>query len=493
MTKHFAVPGSVLAVLAIGAPSFAFLFNDPPNADEFIANHRDRQAALVESMQAINARAEAESRDLTADEQRELDGLSNEFDDRERQIQLRDRANAQAALLQAPRPRQTEPDPAEGDDPQNGGTARPQNSAQPQRPAARTPARPNATAGGTMGFRHLGEFANSVRLASMRGGEMDPRLRNAAVSTYGNEGSGADGGFAVPPDYRTEILTPVFNEESLVALTDRLQSSSNTLTIPKDETTPWQSTGGIQAYWTAEAGTKTQSKPSLGESTVKLHTLAVLVPVTEELLEDAPAMGAYLNRKAPEKIDFKVSDAIVRGSGAGMPLGILNSPALVTVAAEAAQTSTTVVVNNFLKMWGRMPAASRRTAIWLMHPDVEATLPGLAIGNIPVYIPPGGLSGNQYGTLFGRPVMPHQVANTLGALGDVILFDPKQYLTVTKTGGGRDSNGIKTDVSIHLWFDQDMTAFRFTLRVAGMPWWSAAITQRSGSNAQSPYITLAAR
>jgi HK97 family phage major capsid protein len=144
-------------------------------------------------------------------------------------------------------------------------------------------------------------------------------------------------------------------------------------------------------------------------------------------------------------------------------------------------------------MWGRMPAASRRTAVWLMHPDVEGTLPGLAIGNIPVYIPPGGLSGSQYGTLFGRPVLPHQTANTLGALGDVILFDPKQYLTVTKIGGGRDSNGIRQDVSIHLWFDQDIVAFRFTMRVAGLPWWSASITQRSGSNAQSPYVTLAAR
>lgn len=499
MTKHFGVPGSVMAVLAlaaIGTLSFSIVFNDATNADDFIANHRDRQGALVESMQAINARAEAEQRDLTSAEQSELEGLSNEFDDRGRQIQLRERANAQAALLHTPRARVTEPDPGEDDDAGAvlPGSARPQNAAQQlARNAPRAPARPNATAGGTLGFRNLGDFANSVRMASVRGGEMDPRLRNAAASTYGNEGAGADGGFAVPPDYRTDILAPVFNEESLIGLTDRLQSSSNTLTIPKDETTPWQTTGGIQAYWTAEAGTKTQSKPNLGETTIKLHTLAVLVPVTEELLEDAPAMGAYLNRKAPEKIDFKVSDAIIRGSGAGMPLGILNSPALVTVAAEGSQVAATIVVNNILKMWGRMPAASRRTAIWIMHPDAEALLPGMSIGNIPIYLPPGGLSGNMYGMLFGRPVLPHQVANTVGTLGDVMLLDLKQYLTVTKIGGGRDSNGIKQDVSIHLWFDQDLTAYRFTLRVAGEPWWSAAITQRSGSNAQSPYVTLAAR
>jgi HK97 family phage major capsid protein len=77
-----------------------------------------------------------------------------------------------------------------------------------------------------------------------------------------------------------------------------------------------------------------QSKPKLEEVTIKLEKLAVLVPITEELLEDVPAMDSYLRRKAPEKIDFKLSYAIPWGSGAGMPLGFMNSPCLVTQAAE---------------------------------------------------------------------------------------------------------------------------------------------------------------
>lgn len=489
MSKHFLVPASVLAVLAFGAPVNGFLFADGPDA--VVDAARERQQELMNSSQAILARAEAETRDLSEAERVEVTGLAAEFDALESDITLRNRVAAQNAVLTAPRARQTESDPIDGDQGAVETAPRIQNNA--QRTAPRAPAQPRATAGGNFGFRNLGDFANAVRMGSMRGGEMDPRLRNAAVSTYGNEGTGADGGFAVPPDFRTDILAPVFNEESLIALTDRLQSSSNTITLPTDSTTPWQTTGGIQAYWTAEAGTKTQSKPALGETTIKLHTLAVLIPVTEELLEDAPAMGAYLNRKAPEKIDFKVSDAIIRGTGAGMPLGILNSPALVTVAAEGAQTADTVVLNNILKMWGRMPVGSRRTAVWIMHPDVEATLPGLVLGNMPVYMPPGGVSGNPYGSLLGRPVIPHQVAETIGDVGDIMLVDLKQYLTVTKTGNGRDSNGIKQDVSIHLWFDQDMVAYRFTLRVAGTPWWPAAITQRDGTNSQSPFVTLAAR
>lgn len=491
MTKHFTVPGSVMAVLAMGSPSFGFVFNEP-NPDAVIEAHRARQTEIMNTVNTLTATAEAENhRDLTTAESQQVDELGAEFDRLEADVQRREGIAARNALLTTPRARQTDPDPIDPVETENNGT-RQNNAAIGQRPAARVPAAPRVQAGGNAGFRHLGDFANSVRLASMRG-EMDPRLRNAALTTYGNEGAGADGGFAVPPDFRTDILGPVFNEESLISLTDRLQSSSNTLTLPVDTTTPWQTSGGIQAYWVAEAGTKTQSKPVLGETTLKLHTLAVLVPVTEELLEDAPAMGAYLNRKAPEKMDFKVSDAIIRGSGVGVPLGIMNSPALVTVSKESGQAADTVVAANVMKMWGRMPAASRRTAVWIMHPDAEALLPGLLIGNIPVYIPPGGLAGNQYGTLFGRPVIPHQTAETIGDLGDIMLLDLKQYLTVTKTGAGRDSNGIKADTSIHLWFDQDTTAFRFTLRVAGQPWWPAAITQRDGSNTQSPFVVLEAR
>jgi hypothetical protein len=66
-------------------------------------------------------------------------------------------------------------------------------------------------------------------------------------------------------------------------------------------------------------------------------------------------------------------------------------------------------------------------------------------------------------------------------------------MTLTKTGGGRDANGMRTDVSIHLWFDQDLVAYRFTLRLGGQPWWSAATSPRDGSSTQSPFVVLAAR
>ena len=87
--------------------------------------------------------------------------------------------------------------------------------------------------------------------------------------------------------------------------TDQQTSQSNTMTFPKDETTPWQSTGGIQAYWDGEAAQYTPSKPKLEPSTIRLNKLTALVPVNGEMRE-APATGQVRLRAdgTPEHLEY---------------------------------------------------------------------------------------------------------------------------------------------------------------------------------------------
>lgn len=358
-------------------------------------------------------------------------------------------------------------------------------------PVFATPRDPRASS--RNGFRSAGEFFNAVVQGSANGASHDPRLMfNAAPSTVGTEGVGADGGFAVPPDFRATIMQKVLGEESLLSLTDQQTSASNTITFPADETTPWQSSGGIQAYWEAEGGLKGQSKPQLTEKTVKLNKVIALVPMTDELLEDASAMAGYVNRKAPEKINFKINDAILNGTGVGQPLGILTSPGTVVVAKESGQAADTVMFANIQKLWSALTPAARRNARWLMNPDVESQLNSMSFPGsgtaVPVYLPPGGLSAAPYGTLLGRPIMYTEAAQALGDQGDIVFGDVSNYLSVVKAGG------IKSDVSIHLWFDYDLTAFRFVMRVGGQPWWNAPIAGfQAGTQPRGFFSTLAAR
>jgi HK97 family phage major capsid protein len=327
---------------------------------------------------------------------------------------------------------------------------------------------------------------------------MDPRLENAALSTYGNEGTGADGGFAVPPDWRAEIMKQVEGEDGLMQYVDQQPVTGNGITYPVDEATPW-GTSGIQAYWDGEAATMTQKKPVLKDLTVKLHRLTALVPVTDELLEDAPAMGSYVAGKSGEVITFKVNDAIINGTGVGMPLGLMNAPCKVAVSAEGSQTAGTVHSLNVTKMAARMLARSFKRSVWLINQDVWPQIMKLGVvvtsadsttvgGAGGLWLPPNGLANSgPFGTLLGRPIVVTEACAALGTSGDIILWDPQGYLMAVKTGG------LKSDVSIHLWFDQNTTAFRFVLRANGQPWLSAAIARKSGSNTLSTVVALAAR
>lgn len=349
------------------------------------------------------------------------------------------------------------------------------------------------------GFSNMGDFAKSVRAHALGNVEAESvrKLTNAAT-TYGNEGTGADGGFLVPPEFASNIWKKVEAEENLMSRCTELTPSGNSMTLPKDETTPW-GTSGIQAYWESEAAAASQTKAVFESSTLRLFKLMALAPVTDELLEDSSGFESWIQAKVPGILAHKINSAIVSGTGVGMPLGILNSGSKISVAKETSQPADTVWFANINKMWSRMYAPWRRNSVWLINQDIEPSLHGMAFqatgassmlpgtSAVPAYLPMNGLSGSPYATLMGRPVIPVQACKTVGDVGDIILVDLAQYWLLRK------SSGIRTDTSLHLYFDQAVTAFRFIFRVNGQPACSAVITPENGSNTLSWAVTLDAR
>ncbi|MCC6580064.1 MAG: phage major capsid protein [Phycisphaeraceae bacterium] len=350
--------------------------------------------------------------------------------------------------------------------------------------AARTPA--SVSAQDTGRFDSFGQFALAVHKAAAKGGNIDERLITKAPSTFANEGAGDSGGYLVPPQWADRIWRIVVGEESLLSRTNQIPTTRNALSLPVSQSTPW-GTGGVQAYWTDEGGTISQSAPKFEYRNLRLNKLATLVPARDELLEDSAALDAFIVREAGRAIRYKSDDAIVNGDGVGKPLGILNSAVLVTVSKESEQDANTVLGENVAKMYARMPSGSINRAVWLMNQDVLPQLLTMSLGNQPIYLPPNGIADAPFGTLLGRPVLLSQHCQTLGDKGDILFADLSQYLTLTKAGG------INATSSMHLWFDYDVTAFRFTFRLAGQPWLSSSIDVDNGSASLSPFIALESR
>lgn len=350
------------------------------------------------------------------------------------------------------------------------------------------------------GFQSFGAYLGAVRGAAARPHAIDERLMiGAAASTYANESVGADGGFLVPPQYASEIMSIIDAGDTLFNRVRQIPVAGTEWKFPANETTAWGTTG-VVAYWDAEAATINQTKPVFKNGSIKLDRLTALVPVTEESLEDASALGAWVQMEAGEKMQFKLDDSILNGTGAGMPLGCLASPCLVTVSKESSQPANTLFAENVLKMFSRMPVRFRSNAVWVINQDLEPLLPqmNIKVKNVagtenvgglqvpPVVYSPPGAFGNSPGTLMGRPIVVHEAAAALSSLGDIALIDFRQYIAITK-------GGVRADQSMHFFFDQNIRAFRFVLRVGGQPWLSAPIARKSGSNTLSCVVTLQAR
>jgi HK97 family phage major capsid protein len=347
-------------------------------------------------------------------------------------------------------------------------------------------------------YLHFGEFLQDVRRASQPGAELPTRLHKmheVRAASGMSEAVPSDGGFLVQQDFASEIFRRV-NEMGQVISRVRtipISANSNGLKMPTVAETSrvdgsrW---GGIRGYWAAEAATVTATKPDFGLLELNLNKLFGIFYSTDELEQDAAALGSVAMEGFVEELTFKAEDSIINGDGAGKPQGILNAGALVTVAKETGQLAKTIVVENLVKMWARCYSRSRRTAVWFINQDIEPQLYTMGItvgtGGAPVYLPAGGLAGSPYGTLFGRPVVPIEYCATLGTAGDVILADLGQYLMIEK-GGMRQAS------SMHVRFLYDEMTYRITWRLDGQSAWSSALTPYKGTNTQSPFVTLIAR
>lgn len=309
-----------------------------------------------------------------------------------------------------------------------------------------------------------------------------------------SEAVGSDGGVFVVPELSSRILDRVYNND-LWSRTDHYTVSGNSNgmvfnAVNETSRATGSRHGGLRGYWVPEGGTKTPSKPTFRQVTLKLKKLAVVVYLTDELLDDTTALARFVEQKAAEEINFMIGDALINGTGVGQPLGVLNWPGLVVASKLGSQTADTLETENIIAMYSRVFGPYRDSMIWNYNQDVEPELftmtLGVGTGGVVTYMPPGGLSTAPYSTILGRPAFPTEFNPTLGDQGDILAWDPKQMISISK-------GGIVQAVSMHVEFLTDQTALRFVMRLDAGPWENSAITPYKGTNTQSSAVALEAR
>lgn len=292
----------------------------------------------------------------------------------------------------------------------------------------------------------------------------------ALATSFGSTLDGQAGGYAVPVDAARAILMP--DTGALLPHCRELPvTRGGSIDLPLDLATPYGASDGIIAAWESEGVQLDQKKPKLNLTQFILKKLVALVPVTDRLLEDSDALDAWLPLALQTAATLKVNDAIVNGSGAGVPLGIRNSGSLITVSKYGAQAAGTIAQENIAAMLDRSLTPDQ--SMWIANPSAYASITLLESFD------------NATRTLAGLPILLTDACAAPGTAGDLILADMRYYIAASKTP--------QLNQSMHIWFDQDLAAFKLTFRMDGMPALGAPVTPPNATASKSHFVTVETR
>ncbi len=358
------------------------------------------------------------------------------------------------------------------------------------------------------GFRSPREFLTSVMKAYIEPGRaIDKRLEKLStnhirkaqeqagvvVKAVGSdEAAGINdpyGGFLIPTTFSPNLLKVDPESDPMGSKTTSVPMATPHIKMPartdKNHTT--SVAGGLTVTRRPETVAGTPSRMELEQVDLRAHSLFGLSYASEELLMDSPiSFAALLAAGFSDQFTYHVIGERISGTGVGEYEGVLNSPALVTVAAEVGQAADTILFENIVKMRSRCWGYNK--AIWIANHDCYPQLSALKLeigtGGQAMYTP--SLREDRPDLLNGRPIIYSEYASTIGNVGDLILGNWAEYLEGVY-------QPMQNDESIHVRFVNHERTFKFWTRNDGRCWWRSALTPKNSTQTLSPFVVLAAR
>ncbi len=341
------------------------------------------------------------------------------------------------------------------------------------------------------GFKSHADFLMDVMKAA--DGKPSERLNfcKAVGSDEHSTFNNASAGFLVPVGLFGETLgtNPFEIQADTGIMARQIPMAQRTVHINArvDKNHSTSVTGGLRVYRRAEADEAAASQKNYDQIKMEAEPLSGLAFATEELLASSPiSFAALLSGGFSDEYRSALNNERIRGTGVGQYLGVLNSPALITVNAEGGQSADTINITNVRKMRARI--YGYQNAVWMINQDCYPQLSALgettAGSNAAVFQP--SISMGDPDMLLGRPIIYDENMSTLGDVGDIMLINWNEYLEGT-------FGGQTFDESIHVRFAAHERAFRFNVYNAGQPWWRTALTPKNSASTLSPFVALAAR
>lgn len=182
-----------------------------------------------------------------------------------------------------------------------------------------------------------------------------------------NEGTTTAGGHLVPTLLSAQLID-LARAQSVV-----LQAGAQLIPMESQKVDVAKWTGDPTAAWRNEAASITASDPTLGKLTLTAQSLAALVIVSRELLEDAPLVQSKLLDAFAKAFALKVDLAALRGTGtAPEPRGIKNTAGITTTSLGT--NGATPTWDNLIDGLGVLDDANESPNAIVWHPRVGRSL-----------------------------------------------------------------------------------------------------------------------
>jgi len=306
-----------------------------------------------------------------------------------------------------------------------------------------------------------------------------------------------EGGYLVPPAVSEAMLERVKTESDVFSNAVIIPMAVPKLEIPLLEDFDESQgvvDGNVLWQWIAEGDQNTNTNIKLGKVELELFMLSGQARISNRLLKySKPSVDALVSRSFERGLRLAMNKAVLRGTGAGQPLGVIGHNATIPVAKEGGQAADSLVYDNVLEMMAVLYSADDGlgSGIWYANKNLFPQMGKLSLavgaGGSGVFLVNGQIQGAPALQFLGLALRLSRYMSSKGDAGDIGLFDWTQYLIGQPTG-----QQLETAQSIHLRFDYNESTFRFNTEMGGMPWWPEKYTPLFGDQ-QSPFVTLAER
>jgi len=290
---------------------------------------------------------------------------------------------------------------------------------------------------------------NALFFRALVGTKLYPQEQSFAYTLKAlSEGTDADGGYLVTPEYRTNVLRQLHNNGIMRPEVNVIPTNTDSVLFNYEDGRPLVS-------WGSENTTISTTTAGLGQKTISVHRMNSRMYLSRELVADSnPSIMDWIQSEFVESVLNEEDAVIIGGSGTGRPYGIQTRVTSANVAAGTFTFEDLVDLQHSLPVQYRKAGGGKLYMNDLTLRDIRKLKDDQGM---PIYL--RSLDGAAPDTVLGIPTVVHNNFTE----GYIYYADLKRVYTLLD----RQRLSVETSTEADDTFKKHQVQIKITERIGG--------------------------